>query len=251
MATDQQRARVFAPATIGNVGPGFDVLGLCIDGLGDVVEARIGESYVEVAGRDAELVPLEPEKNAASIAARALLGCDVGISIHKGLPLSGGLGGSAASSVGGALAAALASGKRFSSERILQAALEGEAAGAGRHYDNLAPCLYGGLMLVLPRDPPVLVPVPVRARWWIAVCTPNQRLETKAARAVLPVNFPGWPAQMANTTALALAFSQGDPKLLRAALHDGFAEPARAPLDCGFCGGQASSARGRRARLLD
>lgn len=229
-----KRAKVFAPASIGNVGPGFDVLGLAVDGLGDTVEVTLGgEESIDISGRDADLVPLKG--NAAVIAAKAYLkgrGGNVCLSLHKGLPLSGGLGGSAASSVGGALAAALALGGKVRMDEVLEAALAGEEAVAGRHYDNLAPCLHGGLVLVLPRDPPRLVQVPLKGTWWLALVTPATRLETKKARSVLPslVDRKVWVAQMANTAALTLALSRGDSELAKHALQDVYAEPARAPL---------------------
>jgi homoserine kinase len=237
------RATAFAPATIGNVGPGFDVLGLAVEGLGDEVTVQLhdaaSDSIDEIAGRDAALVPTDPRQNAAAIAARALL-VRAGASesfrmrLHKGLPLSGGLGGSAASSVGGALAAAGALGLDPLQRRdwILEAALAGEAAVAGRHLDNIAPCLLGGLALVRSVDPIDLVAVPVKADWWLALVSPNARLETKAARAILPKQWEreGWVGQMANTAALMWAFAQGDAELARRSLDDRFAEPRRAAL---------------------
>ena len=233
---------IFVPASIGNVGPGFDVLGLAVAGLGDRFSAeRAKRASVRTTGRDAELVPSDPDRNCASIAARALLrACgvdgDVSISIHKELPLSGGLGGSAASSVGGALAAAAAYGLSPAQEVVLIAALAGEAAVAGRHLDNIAPSLCGGLSLVLSVEPPRVVSLPVAAHYRVALVTPQTRLETKVARAVLPREWPTaqWTAQMAHTTALAHALGCGDDALVRESLHDAFAEPARAALVPGF-----------------
>jgi homoserine kinase len=233
---------LFVPASIGNVGPGFDVLGLAVAGLGDRFSAeRATVASVRVTGRDAELVPVDPERNCASIAARALLqACDVSgdvsISIHKELPLSGGLGGSAASSVGGALAAARAYGLTPARDVVLAAALAGEAAVAGRHLDNIAPSLCGGLTLVLSVDPPRVVALPVAKHYVVALVTPSVRLETKTARAVLPREWPTaqWTAQMARTTALAHALAHGDDVMVRDALDDQFAEPARAALVPGF-----------------
>src|SRR5438105_8200979 len=153
---------IFAPASIGNVGPGFDVLGLAVDGVGDKVSVSLtdGEARVEkVTGRDAEFVPREPEKNVAAIAASAWLR-NAGIrkqpivSIEKGLAVAGGMGGSAASAVGGALGAALASGSASpDSKDIMRAALEAESIVAGRHLDNIAASTLGGLTIVLSTDP--------------------------------------------------------------------------------------------------
>ncbi len=111
---------VFSPGSIGNVGPGFDVLGLAVEGIGDRVTVELTDraSRIErVCGRDADLVPADPSRNSAAIAAIAWLRAhgdsrNVVMTIEKGLPLSGGLGGSAASSVAGAYAAYLASANR-------------------------------------------------------------------------------------------------------------------------------------------
>ncbi|HEY0143775.1 MAG TPA: homoserine kinase [Thermoanaerobaculia bacterium] len=233
-----RKATAFAPGSIGNVGPGFDVLGLAVDGIGDrvTVELTEGPSRVDsVTGRDAELVPLQAERNCAAIAANAYLRryeLSAIVSIEKGLALAGGMGGSAASSVAGAYAAALAAGHSFTTVEILAAALEGESAVAGRHLDNIAPSVVGGLALSRSVDPIDVIPIPVAAAWWIALVTPRVRIQTRDARALLPMESDRaeWIQQMANTTALAHAFSTGDGELLRRALDDRYAEPRRAVL---------------------
>ena len=232
------KATAFAPGSIGNVGPGFDVLGLAVDGIGDRVSVELteGPSRVDsVTGRDAELVPLQAERNCAAIAANAFLrkyGRSAIVSIEKGLALAGGMGGSAASSVAGAYAAALAAGHPFTTDEILAAALEGESAVAGRHLDNIAPSVVGGLALSRSVDPIDVIRIEVAADWWVALVTPRVRIQTKDARALLPMESDRaeWIQQMANTTALALAFSTGDGELLRRALDDRYAEPRRAVL---------------------
>jgi homoserine kinase len=262
MKTQQRalaRASAFAPGSIGNVGPGFDVLGLAVDGIGDTVTVELteGASRIDdVTGRDAELVPRDPERNCASIAANAYLrpfGYRAIVTIHKGLALAGGMGGSAASSVAGAYAAALCvilsrvdgegpssvqQGRSFAvyaaqdDTAVLHAALEGEAAVAGRHLDNIAPSTVGGLALSRCIDPIDVIKLPVGAEWWIALVTPRVRIQTKEARALLPDKSERaeWIQQMANTTALAHAFAVADGELLRRALDDRYAEPRRAPL---------------------
>lgn len=231
---------VFAPGSIGNVGPGFDVLGLAVDGIGDrvTVELTDGPARVaEVTGRDADLVPREPSRNVSSMAAAAWLR-DAGIakqaivSIEKGLPLAGGLGGSAASSVGGAMAASLAAGHDGDINAVMRAALEAEAAVAGRHLDNIAACAAGGLALCRSADPIDVVAVPVAAPWWVVLLTPRVRIETRQSRALLPPTWERekWVQQMANTSGLIHAFATGDANLLRRSLDDLYAEPLRAPL---------------------
>lgn len=231
-------ATAFAPGSIGNVGPGFDVLGLAVDGIGDTVTVELTKGAAKVAdvtGRDADLVPRDPDRNCAAIAAHAYLrpfGYQAVVTIRKGLALAGGMGGSAASSVAGAYAAALALGQSPVPRDVIAAALEGESAVAGRHLDNIAPSVVGGLALSRSIDPIDVVKLPVGADWWIALVTPRVRIQTKDARALLPDASPRaeWIQQMANTTALAHAFAVADGELLRRALDDRYAEPRRAPL---------------------
>ena len=267
------RATTFAPGSVGNVGPGFDVLGLAVEGIGDRVTVELAnESRVTVRGRDAALVPAEPERNCAAIAARAYLrerGLPdaVHVTVEKGLALSGGMGGSAASSVAAAWAAHLVAevanpgagdvarqGKDAAApagsasrdaardapegvrKRVLAAALAGEAAVAGRHLDNVAASLLGGLTLSRSVDPIDVIALPVAADWWVALATPAVRVETRQARAVLPERSEraAWVRQMANSAALVHAFAAGDGALLSRALDDGYAEPARSPAIPGF-----------------
>lgn len=247
----------YAPGSIGNVGPGFDVLGLAIDGIGDTVSVRLateGGSRVEaVTGRDAREVPLDCATNCAAIAAREYLRRrgitdEIVVRVDKGLPLSGGLGGSAASSVAGAYAAHLLACSLAPDDSggddemqnpsppavadLLAAALAGESAVAGPHLDNIGPSLFGGLVLSRSVDPIDVVPLPVAAPWWLALWTPRVRVETRAARAILPAQSDRalWVRQMANTAALVHAFASADGGLLGRALDDGYAEPLRAPL---------------------
>ncbi len=231
---------VFAPACVGNVGPGFDVLGLALEGLGDTVTLELVDGpteVVEVTGEDAAAVPREAERNAAAIAAAAVLhrtgdGRGARLRLRKGVPVAAGLGGSAASSVAGALAAFLALGRDPHPGEVMTAALEGETAVAGRHLDNIAGCVLGGLVLVRATEPPDAVRVPLARPVWVALCTPAARLETRAARAVLPAQWgrEDWVQQMANTAGLLFGLSTGDFALVGRALDDRFAEPRRAPL---------------------
>jgi homoserine kinase len=235
--TGAMKTTAFAPGSIGNVGPGFDVLGLAFDGVGDrvTVELTDGDArVVAVTGRDARLVPVDPAKNAATIAAVAWLRLHGDarnplVSIDKGLPLAGGMGGSAASSVAAVYATALAMGMAPQPHEIIAAALEGESAVAGRHLDNIAPAVLGGLALVRSMQPIDVVALPVKADWMVALVTPDVRIETKAAREMLPATTERavWVQQMANTAAVVHAFASGDGELLRRASQDLYAEPRR------------------------
>jgi len=235
-----KQATVFVPCSIGNVGPGFDVLGLAVEGLGDRVTVELRDDpkfVVELSGIDAAEIPTDPSRNTASLAAGAALnrgGWKGGARIHieKGLRLSSGLGGSAASSVGGAAAAMLALSGVLVVDHLILDALAGESVVSGRHLDNILPATLGGLTLsrsIIPLDYSRLT---VAEAWWIALVTPAMRIETKTARAILEDKVPRsiWIQQMANTAAMVHAFATGDGALLGRALDDVFAEPVRKSL---------------------
>jgi homoserine kinase len=188
-----------------------------------------------------ERIPLDPSRNTAAIAASAVLrrvGASVGLdlTIEKGLPLAGGLGGSAASAVAGALAADAILGTGLGREALLEAALEAESAVAGRHADNVAPSLFGGVVLILGLDPFRVAHCKVHESLTFVVATPSYGVKTAKARAVLPVGVPRGEAvaQAARLGALLLALERGDGDLLAAAMEDRIAEPARARLYPGY-----------------
>lgn len=254
-----KEVKVFVPATIGNIGPGFDVLGLALDALGDEITLSLHQGPSEilsVTGRDAELIPTNPESNVIVRSALAYLklkkydpSTGVLVSVARQLPVSGGLGSSAAAAVGGALAAAHALGHAFSDEDILEAALEGEAMVAGRHLDNIAPCYFGGVTLVQRVTPPLVQKLPVdsNSKFVIVVVSPKFQLNTKDARSVLPTSLltGQWTAQMAMSIGLAVGLCSENSQLVRDSLHDLFAEPARRALIPQFdCVKQAALASG-------
>jgi homoserine kinase len=243
--------RVFAPGSVSNLGPGFDCLGAAVAGKGDVVTARrTGRAGVRVASVSDPRIPLEADRNTAAVAAAAVLrgvpDAGLELSIEKGLPLAGGLGGSAASAVGGAVAADALFDLRRSRVALLEAALEAEARVAGRHADNIAPCLWGGLVLVLGLDPPVIVPRAVHPHLRLVLLTPDYAVETASARAVLPaqVSRADAIAQAAGLAGLLAGIEQGDLELVRRSMADRVAEPARLPLYPGY---EEARAAGREA----
>jgi len=233
-------AKVFAPGSIGNVGPGFDVLGLAISGLGVTVTIEPdgeGPRVAAVTGRDEKELPTDVDRNAAALAA-ILLYDKAGfkpffrLTMENGLPFSGGLGGSATAAVAGAAAALLSLGRDFDPKPIMRCALEAEEMLSGRHLDNIAAAMYGGLTLSRDVETLDVVKIHVAAPWHIALITPRVRVATKQARSILPETWARslWTRQMAQTAALVHAFATGDSKLLGRALEDGFAEPLRAGL---------------------
>jgi homoserine kinase len=232
----------FAPGSASNLGPGFDCLGVALSGQGDRVTARRAPGAgVRVVSISDTRIPVEAARNTAAIAASGVLrraGSDAGIdlAIDKGLPLAGGLGGSAASAVAGAVAADALIGAGLPREALLDAALAAESVVAGRHADNVAPSLFGGLVLVLEMEPPRLVFARVHEGLSFVVATPVYGVETARARAVLPRKIPRGVgvAQSAHLAALVLALERGDGDLILHAMVDRIAHPARASLYPGY-----------------
>ena len=242
-------ASAFAPGSVGNVGPGLDILGLAVAGAGDEVTLvrRAGGGLVVDDPGHPEL-PRDPKRNTAAIAAQAVFAlvgtaANVGVSVRKGLPLSGGQGGSAASAVAGACAANHLIGADLDTAALLRCALEAESRVAGRHADNVAPSLLGGLVLVRSLGPIDVIRVPLPDTLRIVLAHPDQQLLTRAARAVLPTEVTRAMAlqQAANVAAMVAAAFLGDLALLGRALDDQIAEPARASLLPGFLAAKAAA----------
>ena len=230
----------FAPATVSNVACGFDVLGFALAAPGDEVTARFAANGVQIDDivGDHGRLPRDAAKNTASIAARALLTLlgekrGVALTICKGLPLSSGLGGSAASAVAAVVAVDGLLGARTPLDTLMACAFEGERVGAGSaHGDNIAPAVYGGFVLVRVPNPPDVVRLPVPAGLTAVVVHPDLEIETATARALLGTTVPLVDAirQWANLGALVDALHRSDFALLSRALEDTIAEPRRAPL---------------------
>ena len=234
----QQLARAFAPASVGNVGIGFDLLGHSLTGAGDQAEVRcIDEPVVRIAairGCVSEL-PTNPHQNTAGVALLALRGA-LGLShgfeltLHKGIALGSGMGGSAASCVAALVAANALLKQPLPREALYRFALDGEAVASGsRHGDNLGSMLLGGLVMAT-HDRLLRLPVP--DAWHCALVHPHVVLETRKARAALAGDYQlgEFVAQSTNLALVLAGCYQGDATLVREGLKDVLIEPRRAPL---------------------
>ena len=248
MSAFPTRVWAFAPASIGNLGPGLDVLGCAVTGPGDSVTAEWCDAPgVLIRDPGHPELPRNPAVHTSAIAAAAVLrqalgggtrppASGIALTVKKELPLSAGQGGSAASAVAGAVAANALCGSPLASEALLDACLVAESTVAGRHLDNLAPSLLGGICLVRSMDPIDVVRLNVPQGLFIVLAHPSQRLRTRDARAVLPAVVDRATAlyQAAQVGAIVAALASGDIALLGRAIDDRIAEPARAPLIPGF-----------------
>jgi len=234
----------FAPATVSNVACGFDVLGFALSAPGDEVTARFADDGVridDITGDQGRL-PRDAARNTAGIAARSLLSVlgerrGVALTIRKGLPLSSGLGGSAASAAAAVVAVAGLLGAHMPLETLMACAFDGERIGAGSaHGDNIAPAVYGGFVLVRVPNPPDVIRLPVPSGLTAVVVHPDLEIETAKARALLGTTVPLSDAirQWANLGALVDALHRSDFAQLSRSLEDTIAEPRRASLIPGF-----------------
>ena len=241
----KESATAFAPASVSNVACGFDIMGFALHEPGDrVTIRRTPERGVRIAKirPDGLRLPEDPARNTAGAPVIAMLeasGAKTGleIEIDKGLPIGSGIGSSAASAVAAAVACNEVLGTGFGLEELLRFAVEGERiASKATHVDNLAPCLWGGFVLVRGYDPIDLVHLPVPADLWCTVVCPSLEIRTEEARRILPQMVPlrDVVAQTGNAAGLVAGLLKGDYALIGRSLHDRIAEPARAGLIPGF-----------------
>ena len=237
------KVTVFAPASVGNVGPGFDVLGMAITGPGDRIEAAFTDTpgiHIEAITGDGGKLPTDPADNTAGIAAAHVLKMSgerrgVSLVIHKGVPGTG-LGSSAASAVAGAYAVNAVLGDRYPKEALMPACIAGEMhVSGGVFLDNLAAALYGGV---------VVCHTGMETAWRIGtldglhviVVTPEVRVLTAASRGTLSntVDKAGFVHNMAAACTMVAAVARNDAATFGRAIDDVVIEPQRAGLIGGF-----------------
>ncbi len=246
MSIPSRSVEVIAPATVANMGPGFDILGMALAEPYDIIHAERSDEpgiVIDSITGDGGRLPLDSKKNTASVSAayvldqiKAQLGLDnvgVRLSIQKGLPLESGMGSSSASAVGGAVAVNALFGNPLRREDLLPACVEGEAAVSGRHADNVAPALLGGIVLVTGLTADSVYRLPVPENLVLALVTPRVSVPTSEARAVLPKLIPlhDMVKQTASVALLISAIYSGDVPLMAQTMEkDYIVEPARQKL---------------------
>jgi homoserine kinase len=250
---DIKSVTVFAPATVANVGPGFDILGFAIDSLGDTLtltECTEPGLSLEVVSTKGTSLPADPLKNAATAPILTLARThNISLShraiLYKNMPIGSGLGSSAASAAAGAFAANELLGLGLSRLELVQFAMDGEQVACGSpHADNVAPALLGGISLIQSYSPLRIFSLPNRLEdLWLSVIHPDVLVETEQARNVLPKSYPRdiVVAQLGQVSALIAGFTLGSPELLAAGAKDFLAQPYRSRLIPGYDEAQSAA----------
>ena len=236
--------RVFAPATISNLGPGFDILGLAIDQPGDYVTAkRLKDQGLAFSVRTKQRdIPSDARRNVAAYVASLLLDelkppFGVELVLDKRMPVGSGLGSSAASSAAAVFAVNKLMPKPLDKYALLRFVVEGERMAAGSpHADNAAPSLLGGLWLIRSYDPLDAISIPIRNSIVWVVVHPHLIVETRAARSILPetVGLRKAVRQWGNVSGLTAGLIAGNAELVGKCVEDVLIEPVRSRLIDGF-----------------
>jgi len=233
--------KVAAPATISNIGPGFDIFGMALGNPYDIIEGRKIEKGIvirEVSGPGSESIPLDPEKNSVGIAAAEVLkrcNADFGIElkIKKGIRPCSGIGSSGASAAGGAyLAHIMCSEKLSDNELVLCAAHAENVTSGGLHADNVAPCILGGFTIIRSYEPFEVVRIEPPQDLGVVVAMPDVMVSTMESRRVLPaeVTVKDLVFHVGNASCLVHGMETGDLGLIGRSVKDAVFEPARTHL---------------------
>lgn len=227
---------VFGPATVSNVGPGFDLLGFAMESPGDTLIVRRNGSGRLILRDDSGCnLPLDPSRNVAAVAASSMLD---ELGEHAGFDLiftqkinpGSGVGSSAASCVAAVVGINELLGNPFDTEALIPFAMEGEKIASGdTHADNIAPALLGGITLIRGYDPIDIKHIPYPADLWCAVVHPELEIRTLESRQKIPREVPLKTAlqQCGNLAGLVAGLTTSDYPLIRRSIRDVFAEPYR------------------------
>ena len=231
-----EEIKVFSPATVANVACGFDVLGFCLDGIGDeMIIRKSKDKGVRITVSDGYDLPLDIDKNIAGVSAKALYekaNPDFGfeLEIYKRIKPGSGIGSSAASAVGSVFGMNQLLGKPFNQNELIEFAMKGEAlASAAEHADNIAPALLGGFTLVKNFNPLRILQIPSPEDLYAVIVHQQIEIKTSEARSVLPAQIKLRDAtiQWANLGSLIHALHTNDYALIGECLEDVVAEPYR------------------------
>ena len=238
-----KKVRVFAPASIANMGCGFDVIGLALDEVGDILEITQSEGDgLTITNESGVPLPEDIEKNVITPVVRSFLErtghkAQIDVKVCQKIYPGSGIGSSAASSAAAAYGMNELYGCPLSEEEVVECAMEGEnLASGGYHADNAAPAVMGGITLIRGYDPLDIIHLPVPGNFYVAVAHPHITVETKVAREILPKAVPMHDAvrQWGNVGGLVAGLYSGNISLIGHSMQDFVAEPYRKHFIPGF-----------------
>lgn len=231
--------KVFTPATIANVSCGFDILGLCLDSVGDEMIIRTSDvSGVQITKIEGQDLPFEADRNVAGVAVNALLKAlntnrGFEIEIYKKIKPGSGIGSSAASSAGAVVAVNELLGRPFSEQELTKFAMEGEKLASGTaHADNVAPVIFGGCTMVSSYNPLNIIKIDAPEDLYATVIHPQIEVKTADSRSVIKqnVSLKTVVKQMGNFGGLISGLYTKDYELIGKSLNDDIIEPNRSIL---------------------
>lgn len=236
----QKKIKVFAPATVANVGCGFDIIGFALDGIGEeiiITQTQNGSLSVKPV-KGFEDIPTDPEKNVATVAVRKMLehlGIEQGFEFEfiKHIKPGSGLGTSASSSAGAVFGVNEILGKPLTGKQLVEFAMEGEKLLSGKaHGDNVSPALLGGFQLIRGYDPLDLINVAFPENMYVTVVHPQVEIKTSEARKMLRTEVPMSEAvtQWGNVAGLVSGLYTADLDLIGRSMQDVIVEPIRSRL---------------------
>ncbi|MDA8886612.1 homoserine kinase, partial [Bacteroidia bacterium] len=231
--------KIFSPATVANVACGFDVLGFCLDGIGDeMVIRKVDRKGIKITKIEGFDLPFEPELNVAGISALAMYeavnaDCGFEIEIYKNIKPGSGIGSSAASAAGSVFGMNKLLGRPCNKTELTQFAMKGEAlANDCEVADNVAAVLFGGFTLVKSLSPLEILQIPSPHNLYATIIHPQIEIKTSVSRAILPkeVLLQDAITQWSNFGGLIHSLHTNNYELMRRSLHDAIIEPYRSKL---------------------
>lgn len=231
--------KIFSPATVANVACGYDVLGFCLDAVGDEMLIRkVDKKGIRITKIEGFDLPFKTELNVAGVSALAMYetlqpDCGFEIEIFKNIKPGSGIGSSAASAVGSVFGMNALLGSPYNKTELTQFAMKGEAlASKCEHADNLAPALFGGFTLVKSLSPLEILEIPSPDNLYATIIHPQIEIKTADSRAILPkeVKLQEAIVQWANFGSLIHSLHTNNYQLMKRSLHDAIIEPHRSKL---------------------
>ncbi|MDB9913493.1 homoserine kinase [Flavobacteriaceae bacterium] len=231
--------KIFSPATVANVACGYDVLGFCLDAVGDEMLIRkVDKKGIRITKIEGFELPFKTELNVAGVSALAMYeklqpDCGFEIEIYKNIKPGSGIGSSAASAVGSVFGMNALLGSPYNKTELTQFAMKGEAlASKCEHADNLAPALFGGFTLVKSLSPLEILEIPSPDNLYATIIHPQIEIKTANSRAILPkeVKLQEAIVQWANFGSLIHSLHTNNYQLMKRSLHDAIIEPHRSKL---------------------